>query len=178
MPPSADHLSHLFRSGRPIFRPVNLIEDPGEISDVECLWRSYQHEPYLYFGRGLSRPNFARTLELMSGRITIWVAQYNPAAISKPPLFAVVTLQDDGWRVEPHTHYLPWRHLKISLCRPPLAIVSFIRMPKQRTCLIAARGGCSNPLGPSTAKRHGRKSMSISLGVRSLRWPIHQSRKH
>jgi len=120
MPPSADHLSHLFRSGRPIFRPVNLIEDPGEISDVECLWRSYQHEPYLYFGRGLSRPNFARTLELMSGRITIWVAQYNPAAISKPPLFAVVTLQDDGWRVEPHTHYLPWATPKDILMSPTI----------------------------------------------------------
>src|SRR5947209_517787 len=105
---SVDHFSHLFRNGRPVLRPVNSVENLSETNDIESLWRAYQHEPYLYFGRGLSRPNFVRTLELMSGRITTLVGQYNPTPTSKPPLFAVTTLQDDGWRVEPHVTYLPW----------------------------------------------------------------------
>ncbi len=143
MPLSVDH-TRLFRSGRPIVRPIDLAGNSGETSDVECLWRAYQHAPYLYFGSGLSRPNFVRTLELMSGRIITWVAQYDPVPISKPPIFAAATLQDDGWRVEPHVHYLPWATPKDVLTATASFLQTMRDSPSVGYCVVYSHAETKN----------------------------------
>lgn len=130
------NLSTIFARGRPTIRPVNLSESDAQPSDIECLWRAYQVQPFFYFGPGLSRKNFARTLEIMSGRIPTWVARSDNTSATKPPILAVATLQNDGWRFVPHVHFLPWASDRDALRVTMASLETVRRSPEIGVCII------------------------------------------
>lgn len=110
-------------------------------------WAAYQKNPFEAFGDGLNETEFAKAMEVAAENGYILMAEDDNAAFKERGPVAIISVQGDGWRVEPHVVFFKWAtpRNKLRVC---VAFFQWIRWQKSvGVCIVLA-------LKPSIALFH------------------------
>lgn len=134
----------LFKSGRPLVRPLVVREGAGYSKDVGILWLAHQHKPFIRFSD--EKEAFLKEIEDASdsGMSLYMVEDKNIEFNGQGPI-AFVYVYNDDWEIQPHVEYFPWATARNKL----KGLVAFLQMVRYSraigVCVIHSRNN-STPL--------------------------------
>ena len=125
----------LFKSGRPLIRPLQIYDGEKYHKDIGILWVAYSKEPFYSFPEGLSKTEFVEVIkEMVSTREVMMIDDTNSEYRESGPV-AMITVQTDGWKIEPHTSIFPWATTRNKL-RGVVSFFQMVRYKKIGVCII------------------------------------------
>jgi len=125
----------LFKGGRPLFRPLNILDGDSYHTDVAINWLAHSIEPF-YHIMSTDQDGFAMELSDNSIHLEYLISEdENSYYESGAGPIGMVWIPTDGWRVEPHCVFYPWATARNKL-RSTVSFFQMVRYRKIGTCLV------------------------------------------
>lgn len=127
----------LFKSGRPLIRPLVVREGAGYSKDVGILWVAHQHNPFYGFEK--DKETFLDQLETFSDRVSFYMIEDKNTEFKEQGPIGFLYVYNNDWEIEPHVIYFPWATTRNKL----KGLVAFLQMVRYSraigVCVIHAR---------------------------------------
>jgi len=130
----------LFKNGRPFLRPLEIMNGVGYSQDLKTLYVAHKHKPFRWAPGEIKADNFMQSLADWSTNVPFVVSEDANEAFQDKGIVALVTMETDGWKLQPHVDFMPWASPKNML----LSTVAFFQKIRYDSsvgvCLVHARG--------------------------------------
>ena len=127
----------LFKNGRPLFRPLEVMDGDEYHRDIAICWVAHSKEPF-YAIAATDQDGFAKEMSAVSGMNSLLMAEdTNSYYESGAGPVALVSIHTDGWKVEPHCEFFPWASAKNKL-RVFVSFFQMVRYKKVGACVAGS----------------------------------------
>lgn len=133
----------LFKSGRPLIRPLQIYDGEKYHKDIGILWVAYSKEPFYSFPEGLSKTEFVEEIKRVSEIKELLVAEDENSEYSNKGPIAIVAVSGNGWKIEPHAIYFKWSTTRNKL-RSAVAFFQMVRYKKIGACVVYSMNDSKN----------------------------------
>jgi len=126
----------LFKKDRPLIRPFQLMENGEYSKDLKILWVAHKVKPFEALSSTKEEDFIREVLEVTGGKSLYVADDFNDEYEKKGPV-GVITVDTDGWKVEPHVDFFPWA-TKRNILRVSVGFFQMIRYQKIGVCVVHA----------------------------------------
>ncbi len=133
----------LFRTSRPYFREFELYDGSDYHKDLKILWVAHKNAPFYGIDKDLNEYQFIEYIKLNTAEIVI-VEDDNKQYADQGPI-GVVTILNNGWKIEPHVEFFPWATPRNKL-RSVVGFMQWARSSRKIGCVMAYSLNESKPL--------------------------------
>jgi len=122
--------NRLFKSGKPLIRPLEIYNGEGYSKDIGILWTAYKRKPFEILGEGLSQEAFAESIESLSQKADLMVIDDDNKGYQDKGPVVFLSLFSNGWKSQPQVEFFPWATIKNKL-RTSVTFLHWIRYSKE-----------------------------------------------
>jgi hypothetical protein len=120
----------LFKRGRPVIRPLVILEDGKPHKDIGFMWASYKKGGFELFPKGMSEAEFLKFIIMFSDEVDMYIIDdfHKEYGGNMGPL-CFISVKTIGQKIEPHSDVFPWATPR-NIMRMTVALFQMIRYKK------------------------------------------------
>jgi len=121
---------------RPFIRPLRIYDGSYYHKDIGILWAAHKAKPFYSIDKKIDQNEFATIIEGFSKSSLLFIADDDCQAFDsgRGPV-CLISVSDNGWRVEPHCEFFNWAS-KRNILRVIVSFLHWMHYKKIGVCVV------------------------------------------